>query len=79
MANQGKRTYRHELTGLVGEYDPRVALAHPQLIEVEEGTKPLAFTPIPSEKVADHLASHEAKSEEGDLLDDPEEEYDNGR
>ncbi|WP_217182698.1 hypothetical protein [Streptomyces sp. AC495_CC817] len=60
-----KRTYRHRKTGLIGEYDPRVALAHPDLIEVEPGTKPLAYTPIPREAVDAYLASRADKSDEG--------------
>lgn len=50
------RTYRHEATGRIGRYDPRVALADPRLIEVPEGTKPLAYTSIPQEVVEQALA-----------------------
>lgn len=60
-----KRLYRHSKTGLLGEYDPRVALAHPHLVEVEPGAKPFAYTPIPREAVADYLASRKDKSDEG--------------
>lgn len=51
------RNYRHSLTGLVQRYHPRVASADPNLIEVGEDAKPLAFTPIPAEAVEDYLAS----------------------
>ncbi|MBT2484860.1 MULTISPECIES: hypothetical protein [unclassified Microbacterium] len=61
------RTYRHARTGLIGVYDRRVALEDPNLIEVDVDAKPLAFTPIPSEAVADYLASHEEKSGEGNV------------
>lgn len=41
------RTYRHSVTGLTAQYHPRVASADPHLIEVREGSKPLAYMPIP--------------------------------
>lgn len=73
MAN-GTRLYRHAKTGLVGRYSPRVALAHPHLIEVPEGTKPLAYTPIPHEAVKQlRAASTATVSDEDALLDDEEE------
>lgn len=56
-----KRTYRHKVSGRVGEYDPRVALADPNLVEVPAGAKPLAYTPIPQEAVEAHLALQEAE------------------
>lgn len=69
-----RKWYRHAKTGVVALYSPRVALAHPHLIEVEEGAKPLAYTPIPHEAVEDYLASKEPVSDEDALLDDEEEE-----
>lgn len=60
-----KKTYRHSKTGLIGEYDPRVALAHPLLIEVPPGSKPFALMPIPHEAVVDYLESREDQSDEG--------------
>lgn len=67
--------YRHEKTGEVGLYHPRVADAHPHLIEVPEGAKPLAYTPIPHEAVEEYLASQEPVSDEESLLYDEEEEH----
>lgn len=71
MANH-LRTYRHAKTGVVGTFHPRVAEAHPDLIEVADGAKPLAYTPIPREAVESLLASRKEQSDEG-LLDDEEE------
>lgn len=48
------RTYRHELTGRIQRLNERVAAGDPRLIEVEDGTKPLAYTPIPKEAVDEH-------------------------
>lgn len=59
------RTYRHSVTGVVGVYHPRVALADPHLIEVPDDAKPLAYTPIPREAVAELLATREHQSDEG--------------
>lgn len=67
------RTYRHSRTGLVARFHPRVALADANLIEVADGTKPLAYTPIPREAVDAILAARTEESDE-DLLDDKEEE-----
>lgn len=61
MANDSAwKTYRHSVTGLIGKYDPRVALAHPQLIEVPNDAKPLAYTPINPEAIAQLNARDEA-------------------
>lgn len=57
------KTYRHSVTGLIGKYDPRVALAHPQLIEVPDDAKPLAYTPINPEAVAQVTAQDEANAD----------------
>jgi hypothetical protein len=46
------RTYRHAKTGVVGEYPEAMAEMYPDLVEVPEGTKPLAYTPLDSEAVA---------------------------
>jgi hypothetical protein len=59
------RTYRHSETGVVGVYHPRVALADRHLIEVADDAKSLAYLPIPSEAVADYLATREDQSDEG--------------
>lgn len=72
MANS-LRTYRHAKTGLVARFHPRVALADANLTEVPDGTKPLAYTPIPREAVEQILAARNAESDE-ELLDDKEEE-----
>lgn len=67
------RTYRHAKTGRIQVCHPRVALAHPDLVEVTDTAKPLAYTPIPREAVASLLASRTEQSDEG-LLDDEEED-----
>ena len=58
MANDSRRTYRHSVTGLVARYHPRVASADKHLIEVADGAKPLAYTPITPKAVADYKAAH---------------------
>lgn len=60
-----RRTYRHDVSGAVGEYPTRLGDADPHLIEVDTDAKPLAFTPIPREAVENLLASREDKSDEG--------------
>lgn len=59
-----KKTYRHRKTGEVRQYTARFAGNFPDLIEVEPGTKPLAFTPIPESRVRAHKkkAADEAAS-----------------
>lgn len=52
-----EKTYRHRLTGLIQRLSPRVAVADPNLVEVADDAKPLAYTPIPREAVQNHLAS----------------------
>ncbi|WP_406245796.1 hypothetical protein ACI7YT_12200 [Microbacterium sp. M] len=74
MADATWRLYRHRLTGLVKSYHPRVALADPNLIEVPEGSKPLAYTTIPREAIDALRNAQEDESAEGDLLDDETEE-----
>lgn len=68
------RTYRHEKTGLIGRYDPRVALAHPHLIEVEDDAKPFALMPIPREVADAHRAKAKNQSDEEAPLDEKEED-----
>lgn len=51
-------TYRHRVTGLPGEYGPGMARVFGDLLEkVSPDAKPLAFTPIPPEAVAEVLAA----------------------
>lgn len=70
MAEQ--KTYRHRRTGVVSEYPPELARQFPDLVEVEPGTKPLAFTPIPHTAVADYRAS--ASELDEDATSDEEDE-----
>jgi len=58
------RTYRHKATGIVRDYPAELAAQFPDLIEVERGTKPLAFTPIPQEQVDAVLAQRAAEAQE---------------
>lgn len=58
-------TYRHKVSGQIGTYPTRLGDSDPNLVEVPEDTKPLAFTPIPREAVDAVLASREDKSDEG--------------
>lgn len=62
------KVYRHRVTGIVASYPPELARQFPDLVEVEPGTKPLAYTPIPQSEVdavmakqADDAASEEEK------------------
>lgn len=50
------KTYRHQASGLVADYPEEFAAQFPDLIEVEPGTKPLAYTPIPQSEVDAVLA-----------------------
>lgn len=59
MAIEPTRTYRHTVSGQIGHYHPRVASADPHLIEVPEGTKPLAYTPIPQAAIDELESGHE--------------------
>ena len=43
------RTYRHDVSGRVGRFHPRVAEADGHLVEVPEGTKPLVRIRITDE------------------------------
>lgn len=52
------QTYRHRETGLLGEYGPGMARVFGDLLEkVDPDAKPLAYTPIPQEAVAEVLAA----------------------
>lgn len=52
------QTYRHRVTGLLGEYGPGMARVFSDVLEkVEPDTKPLAYTPIPPEAVAALLSA----------------------
>lgn len=68
-----QRTYRHKVTGLIGRYDPRVALAHPYLVEVADDAKPFALMPIPREAV-EALRAKSKKKSDGDAPRDEKEE-----
>lgn len=51
------RNYRHSKTGLLIRLHPRVAAVDPNLVEVADDAKPLAYTPIPAEAVEKVRAS----------------------
>lgn len=53
------KTYRDSVSGAVGVYPVTLASRFPRLVEVDEGAKPLAFTPIPQDAV-DALTPSEA-------------------
>lgn len=59
------RTYRHKVSGAVGPSPTRLGDSDPNLEEVDENAKPLAYTPIPREVVEDFLAARNDTSEEG--------------
>jgi hypothetical protein len=52
------KSYRNARTGKVHAYPEHVARTRPHLIEVPEGTKPLAFVPI-SEPAIDGLRARQ--------------------
>lgn len=55
------QTYRHRVTGLLGEYGPGMAAVFGDVLEaVEPDAKPLAYTPIPQEAVADIIAARDS-------------------
>jgi hypothetical protein len=51
------KTYRHQITGLVGQFPEELAEIFPDLVEVADDAKPLAYTPIPADAVADLQAA----------------------
>lgn len=55
------KSYRHKRTGLLQQLSPRVADFVPELEEVAPDAKPLAYTPIPKEAVA-QVASQTRKA-----------------
>lgn len=63
------KTYRHQITGLPGQFPEDMAAVFPDLVEVAEDAKPLAYTPIPADAIADLQAEHdEATDSEGSAL-----------
>lgn len=64
------RAYRNRKTGLVGHYDPRLAREFPELIEVADDAKPLAYTRIPAEAVEAVLEAHSTESNDDKAFDD---------
>jgi len=66
------RTYRDRRTGIVREYPAALAAVFPNLEEVEPGTKPLAYVPIPHSVVEEYLAS--ASEPDDDEASDEEED-----
>jgi hypothetical protein len=51
------KTYRHQITGLVGQFPEELAEIFHELVEVADDAKPLAYTPIPAEQIADLQAA----------------------
>lgn len=68
------KTYRHDVTGLIGVYPPALGDNDPHLVEVRPDAKPLAYTPIPRE--AADAARAKSKSTSGGAAprDEKEEE-----
>jgi hypothetical protein len=63
------KTYRHSLTGLPGQFPEELAAIYPELVEVAEDAKPLAYTPIPADAIADlKVKNDEATNPEGSEL-----------
>lgn len=63
------KTYRHQGTGLVGQFPDELADIFPDLVEVAEDAKPLAYTPIPADAIADlKVKNDEATNPEGSEL-----------
>lgn len=58
------KTYRHKGSGSVRDYPEELAAQFPDLVEVEPGTKPLAYTPIPQDQVDAVLAQQATSAEE---------------
>jgi len=59
------KTYRHRLTGRTQRLHPRVAAADPNLVEVADGAKPLAYAPIAKAVIEKAIAAQsESKTEE---------------
>ena len=67
------RTYRDKTTGVVREYPPTLAKNFPNLVEVEPGSKPLAYTPIPHSAVEGYQASA-SDPDEDDASEEEEDE-----
>jgi hypothetical protein len=60
------KTFRHQNTGLVGQFPEELAEIFHDLVEVADDAKPLAYTPIPADAIAGLLAEHdEATDSEG--------------
>lgn len=62
-----RRLYRHRVSGEITRRTPAFAARFPDLEEVPEGTKPLAYTPIPQaaiDEVKAKSASTSKKKEE---------------
>lgn len=53
------KTYRHQSTGLVGQFPEELADIFPDLVEVADDAKPLAYTPIPADAITDLKAERE--------------------
>ena len=66
------KTYRHTETDVVAQYDPRMAEAHPFLVEVREEAEPAAPTPAP--RTAPIAARPKTKNKSGDAPRDKKEE-----
>jgi hypothetical protein len=46
------KSYRHKVTGLIGQFPEGVALVDQNLVEVADDAKPLAYTPIDEDAIA---------------------------
>jgi hypothetical protein len=66
------KRYRDRSTGAIQMYPTSLAAVFPNLEEVDEDAKPLAYVPIPHSVVEDYLAS--ASEPDYDASDDEEDE-----
>lgn len=57
------KTYRHQGTGLVGQFPDELADIFPDLVEVAEDAKPLAYTPIPADAISALRDEHDEATE----------------
>lgn len=69
-SSNGTKTYRHSVTGKVGDFPESLAQHFPALVEVDSDAKPLAYVPIPQDAIDDFRSQMESAGS-GDA-DNPE-------
>lgn len=57
------KTYRHQNTGLPGQFPEEMAAMFPDLVEVADDAKPLAYTPIPADAISALRDEHDEATE----------------